>query len=86
MNAERWITIIVGISAILAAIDSGIQRYNKAATSKYAAQRDFEHLRKNQEQFKENLKVILNENDELTKQLIQVRTQLETLIAIQRER
>lgn len=86
MNAERIITIVVGITAILGFMDSLIQRYNKKTTSSYAAKRDFEHLRRNQEQFKESLKLILDENEAMKADVIKVRTQLETLIAIQRER
>ena len=86
MTLERVITIVVGIGGILAMIDSAVQRYNKSTTSKYAAQRDFEHIMRNQEQFKISIKEILTENDALNGELIRLRTQMEALIAIQRER
>lgn len=86
MNIERLITVIVGIVGILASIDAGIQRYNRATKSKYAAERDFAHLQRNQEQLKQSIAVILEENDKMNDDVIKIRTQLETLIAIQRER
>lgn len=86
MNLERIITIVVGIGGILAMIDSGIQRYNRSTKSKYAAERDFAHLQKNQEQIKQSIAVVLDENDKLTEDVIRMKTQLETLIAIQKER
>lgn len=85
MNLERVITIVVGIGGILAMIDSAIQRYNKSTTSKYAAQRDFEHIMRNQAQFKIDIKEILSEHDSMNAELIRLRTQMETLISIQRE-
>lgn len=85
MNVERVITILVGIGGILAMIDSTIQRYNRANKSRYAAERDFAHLQRNQEQMKQSINVILEENDSLNSEIIRMRTQLETLIAIQRE-
>lgn len=85
MGIERIITLVVSILGIIAAVDSAVQRYNKATTSKYAAQRDFEHLRRNQEQLKQSITVLMNENDSLREDVIKMRTQLETFITLTKE-
>lgn len=85
-DIERWITVVVGVLGIVGVIDAGIQRYSRATKTRYAAERDFEHLRRNQEQLKQSIAVIMEENDTLNAEVIKIRTQLETLIAIQRER
>lgn len=83
MDVDKLIAIIGIVIAILGVVDSGLQRYAKANTSKYAAQRDFEHLRRNQDQLKQSIAVILEENDKLNEEMIRMRTQLDTLIVMQ---
>lgn len=84
MSLEQWIAIIGVSLALLASIDSGIQRYNKATTSKYAAQRDFEHLRRNQEQLKTAVADIQDELEKMQEDNVRLKTQLEMFLSMLR--
>lgn len=85
MNLERIITIVVGIGGIVAMMDSAMQRYTRSAKAKYAAERDFAHLQRNQEQMKQSIAVLMEENDEMKDEMIQMRTEVRTLIAWTKE-
>lgn len=86
IEVKDIITVVVGVFAILAGIDSFIQRYNKKTTSAYAAERDFAHLQRSQEQLKVTLNKVMDESEAIGEEVIRLRTQMEVLIGIQRER
>lgn len=54
--------------------DAEINRKTQSELKAYAAQRDFEHLRKNQEQMKEAVKILQDETDEQSRTLVELRT------------
>ncbi|MBD2090983.1 hypothetical protein H6F67_14095 [Microcoleus sp. FACHB-1515] len=56
--AERW--------------EKEMKTRTEVQIKEYAAQRDFEHLRRNQEQMKEAIKVLQDTDDEHSKALIQL--------------
>ena len=82
MDVDKLIAVIGVIIAILGVVDSGLQRYVRANTGKYAAQRDFEHLRRNQEQLKESLRVVIEDSDKMNDEMIRLSVQISTLLAM----
>lgn len=50
-----------------------IQEKSAAATKEYAAQRDFEHLKRNQDQMREAIKMVQDENREQQDLLIELK-------------
>lgn len=74
------------VIAVVGSLDSILQRYNRAKTAEYAAQRDFTHLRNNQEQLKIGVQQLSEELDSMQLQVTELRVQLRTLIDIQREK
>lgn len=95
-NVQIWIGLVIGVSTFLAGI---LAWYAGAIEKKYAAQRDFQHLKKNQEQivslteqlFKEQdrrFDEIQRENDELKALFMNVfmNSSGESISAIMRKR
>ena len=59
-----YIGIATGIIGIVTAILGGLAWYKGAIEQRYAAQRDFGHLRRNYEQLNANLLALMREEDE----------------------
>ena len=82
MTVNDWVAI-GGISiAMLGAMDGAMQRYKRANNSEYAAQRDFEHLKRNQEQLKASLSEVLDENEAIKLKLVAIETQVNILVNV----
>jgi len=67
MNIETAVAVgsfIFGIGGTLWAV---LQWYALSQTKRYAAERDFQHLRNNQEQMASNLKLLFDEVEEIGK-------------------
>lgn len=86
MRLNDWVAIGGMLIAVLGVFDSALQRYKKANTSEYAAQRDFEHLKRNQEQLKHSLEVLIEENEEVRLKLVAVETQMNILVNLRYNR
>lgn len=86
MRVNDWIAIVGMLLAVIGVLDSALQRWKKANTSEYAAKRDFEHLRRNQEQLKDSLKIVLEENEEVKLKLVAVETQMNILVNLRYSR
>ena len=67
------IGVLIGVGG---AIDSAMQRYRKSVNASYAAERDFAHIRRNQEQFKEGFAQIQDEVTELNVKVAELRMQV----------
>lgn len=65
MSISDFVSIISLAIAVFAFIDAFMTRQKTSATKSYAAERDFQHLKRNQEQMQQNQAVVLNEIDEL---------------------
>lgn len=69
MNIETFVAVagfVLGVGGTLTAV---VNYYASSQTKKYAAQRDFEHLRRNQEQLILNIASLAEDIDE-TRQLV----------------
>jgi hypothetical protein len=68
MNFEinSFISILTFLAGAGSAVWGMVQWYAGAEKKKYAAERDFQHLRRNQEQMKESIKHITTEIDLLS--------------------
>ena len=82
MEASNIVALVGMVIALLGVIDSALQRYKRANTAEYAAQRDFEHLRRNQEQIKASVSDVLNENEELKLKVTEMKVQLNFLLSL----
>lgn len=82
MQTSNVVALVGMVIALLGVMDSALQRYKRANTAEYAAQRDFEHLKRNQEQLKATLEEILNENEELKINLTEVKVQMNFLLNV----
>lgn len=56
-----------------ARIDREIAKRSDAQVKEYAAQRDFEHIRRNQDQMKQAVQILQDETEELSKVLIELK-------------
>lgn len=69
MSIETFIAVagfVLGVGGTLTAV---VNYYASSQTKKYAAQRDFEHLRRNQEQLIHNLSEIAKDIDEVREEV-----------------
>lgn len=82
MTVNDWVAIGGICIAMLGVVDSAMQRYKRANTSEYAAQRDFEHLKRNQEQLKVSLSELLDENESIKLKVVAMETQLSILVGV----
>lgn len=80
VTPQEALALAGGLIGLVGFMDSAIQRYNRATTAKYAAERDFGHLKRNQEQIKEAIKLIDEENEALKIELTILRTEIRTLL------
>lgn len=83
-SIRNWINFAlattIGVLGLLGSIFGGIAWYNGAIEKRFAAQRSFEHLRKNQEQMGQALALIDTQLDEISndiKQLLKTGTETE---------
>lgn len=69
MSIETFIAVagfVLGVGGTLTAV---VNYYASSQTKKYAAQRDFEHLRRNQEQLIHNISEIAKDIDEVREEV-----------------
>lgn len=71
---------------MLGVIDAAMQRYRKSIQSSYAAERDFAHIRRNQEQTSQALLQLQEEMEQVTIKVTELRMQVSMLIGAQNER
>lgn len=83
-SIRNWINFTlsatIGVIGLIGSIFGGIAWYNGAIEKRFAAQRSFEHLRKNQEQMGQALAIIDTQLDEVAndiKQLLKTGTETE---------
>lgn len=76
------IAIISLLIAIVSFIDASLQRYKKKATAQYASERDFQHLRRNQEQIVSNVREVLDEFDEVKDEVRDVKRIIEVYLGL----
>ena len=65
MAVTDYVSLISLAIAVFAFIDAFITRQKSSATKSYAAERDFQHLKRNQEQMQQNQAVVLDQIEEL---------------------
>lgn len=65
MVITDYISLISLAIAVFAFIDAFLTRQKSSATKSYAAERDFQHLKRNQEQMQQNQAVLLDQIEEL---------------------
>ncbi|WP_348251994.1 hypothetical protein [Leptolyngbya sp. FACHB-1515] len=56
-----------------------INRQSQAKVKEYAAQRDFEHLQRNQEQIKESIKLLQDDREHQNRSLVELETMVKAL-------
>lgn len=83
MRFETVVALVGMVIALLGVLDSAMQRYKRANTAEYAAQRDFEHLKRNQEQLKATLAEILDENEEMKIKLTTLQVRLDFILNLE---
>lgn len=85
ITPEQLIAVFGMMTGILGLIDAGIQRYSRRIKSSYAAERDFAHIRRNQEQFSQALGAMQEEVEQLLIKVAELRMQLAMLIGEKRD-
>ena len=68
-TVRGWINLAIGALGLAGSIFGGIAWYNGAIEKRFAAQRSFEHLRKNQEQMGQSLILLDTQLDEISHDL-----------------
>ena len=83
---SEYITIVLGLGGILGGV-AGLYSYLKSANEKsYAAQRDFNHLLRNQEQLINNLSFQAKDFDERFNSIEKVLLKIEAILIAWRGR
>ncbi len=76
MDLNNVVTVLTfnagGASGAIGGILTAARWYADSEKKKYAAERDFAHLRKNQEQQAENMKLVMEEVEFLNKSVIRL--------------
>lgn len=76
MSIQEWTSTIIGVSGFLGGL---LLWYRGAIEKRYAADRDFAHLRRNQEQLLQNLAVLSDEIDESKRAATEAKQRAESL-------
>jgi len=81
---QNWLGLAGGIIGILTFAGGTLAWYSGAIEKRYAAQRDFQHLRKNQEQIASTINSLFKEQDrrfdEIERETLELKALLNNLV------
>lgn len=80
MTLQEWIGIIGGVLGILGVVCGGLLYYTASRVKTYAAQRDFEHLKRNYEQLSKNIEYFVREQDRNFDRVVDILQEIKILL------
>lgn len=85
MMVNDWIALIGFLMGVCSFISGGVLWYNGSIEKRYAAQRDFAHLQRNQEQISQGINHVTDEMEDrfnsMNTELVQIKSLLVALLA-----
>ena len=77
MSVSDWISLMSLAIALGAVVFAFIDRVGRNAKKSYAAERDFEHLKRHNEQLQQNVIAIIGEIEENSHQLMELKMRID---------
>jgi len=85
MNSNNWIELVGVILAIGSGVAGAVSWYRSTVENEVHRQRDFNHLKNNQEQLSNNLSVLYDQIELLKKEIREEISELKSLIICEKQ-